>query len=91
MKISLSYPENQVHLTHRELFPCLKSLTCLRVFITLEVYRDQAWLTTKFQSVTTIDRILGNLNVVEASYLITRYFNYKNYENDSECRYDKAR
>ena len=64
----------------------------MRVFITLEVYRDQAWLTTKFQSVTTIDRILGNLNVAEASfYLISRYFNYKNYENDSEFRHDQER
>ena len=90
MKISQSYPENQVYLSHRELFPCLKSLTSLRVFITLELYRDQAWLTAKFQSVTTIDRILGNLNMAEAGcYLISRNFNplttginNENQEND---------
>ena len=74
-------------MTHRELFPCLKSLTSLRVFITLEVYRDLAWLTAKFQSVTTIDQILGNLNVAEASFnLISRNFNNENYEKDLDLR-----
>ena len=74
-------------MTHRELFPCLKSLTSLRAFITLEVNRDLAWLTAKFQSVTTFDRILGNLNMAEAGcYLINRNFNNENYENDLKFR-----